>query len=143
MDSVDFRKWRKMLCYTQPEAGGKLGVDRSTIQNWERGFTPVPRTVELACAQLTRKWKQEPQFGPVSLVYGGEPIWPVHAGSASGVFVRCNLHPTNESAIQQGVRLSQTSDFKSPFIVDEAGEIIWSTPELLSQIQRAKRKRGK
>lgn len=143
MDSVDFLKWRKTLRYTQPEAGEKLGVDRSTIQNWERGFTRVPRIVELACQQITRKWKQCPEFGPVSLVYADEPIWAMPHDSTRGLFVQCELYPNNEVAIRQGLRLSGRTDFVSPFIIDQEGEIIWTTPDLLTRIRRARRAKRK
>src|SRR6266852_880334 len=36
MDMWDFLKWRKTLRYTQAEAAEMLGVNRGTIQNWER-----------------------------------------------------------------------------------------------------------
>jgi transcriptional regulator with XRE-family HTH domain len=141
MEPAIFRKWRKALRYTQPEAGKKLGVDRSTIQNWERGFTRVPRMVELACPQLTRKWKQSREFGPVNLVYADEPIWIMSDDPARAFFVRCERYLNNEFAIRQSLRLSESPDFTSPFIVDDEGEIVWTTPGLLDQIRRAKRKR--
>jgi DNA-binding XRE family transcriptional regulator len=54
MDKWELLKWRRTLCYTQTEAGEKLGVNRGTIQNWERGNTRVPKSIELACRELTR-----------------------------------------------------------------------------------------
>src|SRR3954451_20093855 len=116
MKPESFRKWRKALRYTQPAAGKKFGVDRSTIQNWERGFTRVPRMAELACPQLTRKWKQSPEFGPVSLIYADEPIWSLSDDLTGPVFVHCERYPNNEFAIRQSLRLSKSPNFKSPFI---------------------------
>jgi transcriptional regulator with XRE-family HTH domain len=142
MDPANFLKWRKALQYTQPEAGEKLGVDRSTIQNWERGFTRVPRIVELACQQLTRRWKQRPEFGPVTLIYADEPIWTMRDDPTRGLFVQCELYPNNEVAIRQGLRLSESLNFTSPFIIDQEGEVIWTTPDLLPRMRKAKRKRG-
>jgi len=72
MDGWDFRKWRKTLRYSQAEAGGKLEVSTPTIQNWEKGVRPVPKVVELACVELTRRQKHQPEFGPVILVYVGD-----------------------------------------------------------------------
>src|SRR5258708_1983631 len=69
MDMWDFLKWRRTLGYTQEEAADKLGVHRGTIQHWERGITRVPQAVDLACEELTRRWKQQPEFGRVNLVY--------------------------------------------------------------------------
>ena len=141
MEPVNFRKWRKALRYTQPEAGKKLGVDRATIQNWERGRTRIPRMAELACQQLTRQWKQSPGSGPVSLVYADEPVWSKLDDTPQELFVQCELYPNNELAIRQSLRLSESPNFKSPFIIDDEGEIVWTTPGLLDQIRRAKRKR--
>ena len=75
MDSWDFLKWRKTLRYTQAEVAAKLGINRSTVQNWERGITPISKSAELASQELTREWKQRPEFGPVTLVYSDDPIW--------------------------------------------------------------------
>ena len=141
MEPAIFRKWRKALRYTQPEAGKRLGVNRATIQNWERGFTRVPRMAELACPQLTRKWKQSPEFGPVSLIYAEEPMWSMSDDPTRPFFVQCERYPNNEFAIRQSLRLSESPNFASPFIVDDQGEIVWATPGLLDQIRRAKRKR--
>src|SRR6266852_8189795 len=62
MDMWEFLKWRRTLRYTQAEAAEKLGVNRGTIQNWERGHTRIPKSTELACHELTRQWKQRPEF---------------------------------------------------------------------------------
>ena len=42
MDNWDFLKWRRTLRYKQTEAAKGLGVNRATIQNWERGVMRIP-----------------------------------------------------------------------------------------------------
>src|SRR5712692_2539060 len=74
MDMWDFLKWRRTLRYTQAEAAEKLGVNRGTIQNWERGVTRISKAADLACLELTRRWKQRPEFGAVSLIYAETPV---------------------------------------------------------------------
>jgi DNA-binding XRE family transcriptional regulator len=99
MDMWDFLRWRRTLGNTQEEAAGKLGVSRGTIQHWEKGVTRVPRAVDLACEELKRCWKQQPDFGPVTLVYadGAMPRQP--DGSSRSTLLRSELYSGNEAAI--------------------------------------------
>jgi DNA-binding XRE family transcriptional regulator len=136
MKPEDLLNWRKTLGYTQEEAGQKLGVDRSTIQNWERGVTRVPRIMELACRELTRRWKQRPEFGPVALVCADEPMRPKDDYPTRAVFVQCELYPNNEVAIRRTLRLEATGKFVNPLIIDQDGGIVWSTPDLLRECDR-------
>jgi transcriptional regulator with XRE-family HTH domain len=59
-DKFDLRSWRKGLGLTQAEAAAALGLDRSTILNYEAGkrrggggAVRIPRHVELACERLS------------------------------------------------------------------------------------------
>jgi transcriptional regulator with XRE-family HTH domain len=136
MKTEDFLNWRKTLRYTQEEAGGKLGVDRSTIQNWERGITRLPRIAELACQELMRRWKQRPEFGPVTLVYADEPMRPRPDYPTRAIFVHSELYPNNEVAIRRTLRLRETAAVANPFIIEQDGGIVWSTPDLLLECDR-------
>jgi DNA-binding XRE family transcriptional regulator len=136
MKPEDFLHWRKTLRYTQEETGEKLGVDRTTIQNWERGVARLPRIAELACRELMRRWKQRPEFGPVTLVYADEPMRPKADYPTRAIFVQCELYPNNEVAIQRTLRLSATADLANPIIIEQDGGIVWSTPDLLRECDR-------
>jgi transcriptional regulator with XRE-family HTH domain len=125
---------------TQIEAGSKLGVDRSTIQNWERGFTPVPESVALACQVLTRNWKQRPDFGPVTLVYSNEQIWPEPDHPTRTIFLQCHLCANNEVAIRQSLQLRKSPRFHNPLVIEIGGGIIWSTAELLRECDKRRRR---
>ncbi len=72
MDQWDFKKWRKKLGVNQVAAGD--GLSRGAVQDWESEIRPVPRAVELACQELLRRWKQRPEFGPVTLLYAEGPV---------------------------------------------------------------------
>ena len=74
MDQWDFKKWRKKLGINQVAAGEMLGLSRGAVQYWKSDIRPVPRAVELACQELLRRWKQRPEFGPVTLLYANAPI---------------------------------------------------------------------
>lgn len=136
MDMWDFLKWRRTLRYTQVKAAGKLGVNRGTIQNWERGVTRISKAAELACQEITREWKQHPEFGPVTLVYADDPTWrqpddPFHTAS-----LQSERYPDNEGALQRALRLSETSNFCNPIIIEQDGGIVWTTLELLRECNR-------
>jgi len=136
MDKWDFLKWRKTLRYTQAQAGEQLGVNRGTIQNWERGITRISRSAELACEELTRRWKQRPEFGPVTLVYADSPIWQQAEGPYNVPVLQCERHPSNDAAIEQASRLKGSPHFINPLIVEEGGGVVWMGPELLRECDR-------
>lgn len=134
----DLKKWRKKLRYTQCEAAMMLGVSRGTIQHWESERNPIPLAVELACIELTRCWKRRPEFGPVTLVYADSPL----VQEAEGPYflaVQCQHCGNNASAIIQASQLRGSPQFNNPFILDNDGEIIWSSLEILEECQRQKR----
>jgi DNA-binding XRE family transcriptional regulator len=130
MDHWEFLKWRRTLGYTQDEAGEKLGVSRGTIQHWERDVTRIPQAMEMACQELTRRWKQRPDFGPVSLVYADG------RASSPTSFLHCELHSNNDAAIQQALRLSETPNFVNPHIMEDGAGVIWTTAELVGECAR-------
>jgi len=133
MDQWDFKKWRKKLGINQVAAGEMLGLSRGAIQYWESEIRPVPRAVDLACQELSRRWKQRPEFGPVTLLYAEGPISQVDSSPCSDLTLRCEPHPDNESALSRVVRLSETVNLFMPFVVADDGTVIWSGPELLHE----------
>jgi len=136
MDLWDFKKWRRKLRYSQFDAAEELGLTRAAIQNWERETVPISEVVELACEELTLRWKQRPEFGPVTLIYADEKVWPGPDQSARRLFVQCELYANNEAALQRACWLKKTRNFISPFIAAEDGEIVWAAPELLRECDR-------
>lgn len=132
MDRWGFLRWRRTLGYTQEEAGAKLGVTRGTIQHWERGATRVPLAIELACLELTRRWKQRPGFGPVNLVYADSRV------SSRMSFLHCELYSHNDAAFEQALPLSATPNFINPFIMEDGGDVVWTAAELLRECERRK-----
>ena len=136
MDLWDFKKWRRKLKYSQFEAAEELGLSRAAVQNWESETVPISEVVELACEELTLRWKQRPEFGPVTLTYADEQVWPGPDQSARRLFVQCELYANNEAALQRACWLKKTRNFISPFIAAEDGEIVWAAPELLQECNR-------
>ena len=140
MDPWDFKKWRKKLKYSQFEAAKKLGVRRAAVQHWESERVPISKVVELACEELTRRWKQRPAFGPVTLLYANEPVWPGrHHHPTRRLFVQCELYADNEAALRRACSLQKSQNLINPlFIVAQDGEIVWASPELLNECGRRK-----
>src|SRR4030088_3236240 len=137
MDQWDFKKWRKKLGINQVTAGEMLGLSRGAVQYWESEIRPVPLAVELACQELQRLWKQQPEFGPVTLLYASyldDPISLETSASVGSVHVRSERHPNNESALRSAVRPRETMTLFVAFVVDDNGDVIWSGPELLREI---------
>lgn len=131
MDAWDFKKWRKALRYTQVQAAEQLGLSRGTIQNWENEHTPIPRMAELACVELTRRWRQCPEFGPVTLVYADSPMVQQADGSYRVPAMQYQRYANNEAALDQARLLKRCPSFVRPLIMDDEGDIVWSGAELL------------
>ena len=128
MDKLQLLRWRRTLSYTQDEAAEKLGVTRGTIVNWEGGITRIPLAVELACLELTRRWKQRPDFGPESLVYA------VEKASSRTLPLQCALFSNNEAAIKEAIKLLE--NVIPPLIIEDGGGVVWSACELLRECER-------
>jgi DNA-binding XRE family transcriptional regulator len=141
MDLWDLKKWRRKLGYTQSVAGEKLGLSRGAIQYWEGEIRPVPLAVKLACQELQRLWKQRPEYGPVTLLYANdadEPISLETLASVGSILVRSDRHPNNESALRGAVRPREIMSLFIAFVVDDDGNVIWSGPELVREIDTRK-----
>lgn len=130
MGRWEFLRWRRTLRYAQLETAEKLGVSRSTIRNWEYGLTPIPLVVELACLELTRRWKQRPEFGPVSLVF------TEGLGSSRTTRLQCALFSNNDAAIKEAIKLLES--VMLPMIMEDGGGVVWTASELLSECQKRK-----
>jgi transcriptional regulator with XRE-family HTH domain len=133
MDALELKKWRKALGLSQSQAAEKLGVQRSTFQNWEHERVPIPQTTELACETVTKQWNQRSEFGPVILVYADRHIWPGPEGKHETRMVQCEFYNNNETALTRVRLLASRSMLHNPAILDPDGGVLWSTPELLRE----------
>jgi transcriptional regulator with XRE-family HTH domain len=135
MNGLELKKWRKLLGHTQEQAANEFGVTRPTIQNWEYEITPVPVAVDLASRQLLRRWKQRPEFGPVTLVYASAPLWlTLNADQLPTLF--CRQYPDNDAALLRVFELRNSPNFFNPLILDETNLVIWSGPQLMEECER-------
>ena len=136
MNGLELKEWRKLLGYTQERAAHEFEVTRATIQNWEYAITAVPVAVDLATRQLLRRWKQRPEFGPVTLVYASVPLWPIPNGVDQLPTLFCRRYSDNKAAFLRVFELRTSSIFFSPMIVDESNFVIWSGPQLTEECDK-------
>jgi transcriptional regulator with XRE-family HTH domain len=142
LDSWDLKKWRKKHGFNQFEAAERLGINRGGFQNWEREVRPISRAVELACEEITRLSRQQPDFGPVILVCADGPIFQQSEERRCVALLRCDRHPNNEAAIEEAVRLKLDRLLVYAFILSEDGSVIWESAELVDECSRIRANRG-
>jgi transcriptional regulator with XRE-family HTH domain len=133
MNGLELKKWRELRGYTQERAANEFEVTRATIQNWEYGITAVPVAVELASRLLLRRWKQRPEFGPVTLVYASVPLWATPNGADRLPTLFCRRYSDNNAAFLRVFELRDSSNFFNPLILDETNIVIWSGPQLMEE----------
>ena len=80
-----------------------------------------------------RRWKQRPEFGPVTLLYADDPIWQEVSPPCGVRLLQCERHLNNESAMKRAVLLMKAMVLVAPLIVEDDGNVIWSGQELLRE----------
>jgi hypothetical protein len=132
MNSVEFRKWRESFGLTQTEIAKRLGVSRSTIQNWESDATALPSTINEACAVWEDRLKKETaDIGPVTLCYADGPMWVSAYGSNRRLAsLQLEPYPTNAAALARVRMKWGQPDFQGPFITEKSGTFVWNQVEL-------------
>ena len=129
MRPTQLKDYRKRLGLTQEEAGRSFGVSRVTIQNWERGTTPVPVSVDRLAELRERSWWQrQAQHGPVVLTYHTGP--PDIVTAANTPNEPCE---TNEVAIRRACELRKlhpSHQLRFLSVTDMSGRNIWVGDEI-------------
>lgn len=136
MRGSELREWRKILGYTQKQAGKVLGVTRATIQNWEYESSSIPVAVQLACSVLMRRWKQRPEFGPVTVAYTGVPLSLAAQVQAQGETLTCERYSSNRDAFSRLMDLNKSIAIFNPIILDDAGCAVWSGEALMKECEK-------
>lgn len=132
MTGADFLAWRERTGLTQEKAAARLGVTRTTIQNWESGQTGVPPVIATGCQVWERRLKQEtPALGPVTLIYTSSPMYVNPYGPRGPVpAMRQESLPNNAAALGRVLALWGGRGFHSPLVLDETEDILWNALEL-------------
>ena len=132
----ELKRWRKIVGYTQQQAGAELDVTRATIQNWERESTAIPMAVELAIRFLVRCWKQRPEFGPVALAYVSTCLEFATPSSHDMATMICQRFSNNQDVFRHLADRMDVVGAVKPIILDEEGVVIWSGSELMKECAR-------
>jgi hypothetical protein len=132
VDAKEFGAWRRRVRLTQEGVAGRLGVSRTTVQNWESGASPISGVVEMSCRVWEHRLRQEdPRLGPVTLVYADGPMFVDPYRPRRIAMMRQEPYPTNSAALGRVLELWGRDDFHNPFILDETGDAVWNSTELL------------
>jgi len=131
MNATEFRTWRERVGLTQQQVADRMGVSRTTIQNWESG-TPIPRTVEMSCEIWERRLKQEsPATGPVTLIYSDGPMFvdPYRPGRRPAMMQQ-EPYPTNAAVLARVQQLDGQAGVYNPFVIEADHDSLWNAVEL-------------
>jgi hypothetical protein len=132
MNASEFRKWRESFGLTQLDVSKRIGVSRSTIQNWESDTTALPSMIDDVCAIWTDRLKKEQaDLGPVTLCYADGPLW-VDAFRPRNrlATLQTESYATNSAAIARVRKIFGRDDVHGPFIMEKTGSALWNQVEL-------------
>jgi DNA-binding XRE family transcriptional regulator len=131
MQAAEFRNWRERLGQTQQQIADRLGVSRTTIQNWE-GSTPIPQSVEMSCKIWEHRIRQEdPGLGPLTLICSDGPMFVDPYGPRRRpAMMQQEPHPTNAAVLARVQQLAATTAFHNPFVIMADTSPLWNAPEL-------------
>lgn len=132
MNAKEFKRWREGVGVTQQQIAERMGVSRTTIQNWEGAATPIPQAVEMSCKIWEARLKQEnPDLGPVTLVYSDGPMFVDPYGPRRRpAMMQQEPYPTNTAALARVQQLWNRADFHNPFIIEQSRTPLWNVVEL-------------
>jgi hypothetical protein len=132
MQADEFGSWRQRVGLTQDKAAEKLGVTRTTIQNWETGIRPIPQSVDASCDLWEHRLKQESaSLGPVTLIYSDGPMFVNPYGPRRRLaMMKQEAYPTNAAAIARVQQLWGRDDFHNAMIIELSGKPLWNVVEL-------------
>jgi DNA-binding XRE family transcriptional regulator len=136
MNALDFKNWREKLRLTQQQVADRLGVSRTTIQNWESD-TPIPQSVEMSCKVWGHRIKQEnPAIGPLTLVYSDGPMFiDPYGPRRRPAMMQQEPFPTNAAVLARVQQLAGGTNFYNPFVIEADHQPLWNAPELARVLQ--------
>ncbi|WP_316169053.1 MULTISPECIES: helix-turn-helix transcriptional regulator [unclassified Bradyrhizobium] len=131
MNAAEFKAWRQNLNLTQQEVAERVGVSRTTIQNWENN-TPIPQTVDISCKVWEHRIKQEdPGIGPLTLIYSDGPMFiDPYGPRRRPAMMQQEPYPTNAAVLARVQQLAGQPNFNNPFVLEADQSSLWNLPEL-------------
>ena len=111
-------------------------MTRATIQNWEYESSSITVAVQLACGVLLRRWKQRPEFGPVTVAYTSVPLSLAAQVQAQDETLTCERYSSNRDAFSRLMDLKNSTAIFNPIILDDAGCAVWSGEALMKECEK-------
>jgi hypothetical protein len=110
----------------------RFGVSRNTIQNYENEATPIPSSMEQACAVWEDQFKKErAELGPVTLCYSDGPMWvDAYRPRNRTPMLQQEPYPTNSAALARVKMIFHDENVHGPFIMERTGNPVWNNVEL-------------
>jgi hypothetical protein len=101
------------------------------VRNWESGFTPIYTALELLWEVWEPRFRQEdPEFGPLTLIYTDGPMFIDPQGPRPLVTMQREPFLTNAAALARACALWGSDRFNGPLILQPSGDILWNSVEL-------------
>lgn len=131
MNGSDFRRWRGSYGLSQQELADKMGVTRTTIQNWEA----QPGELSTIAANGVKIWdrrlrQEEPLRGPVTLIYTDGPMMLSSQGPQRVAMMQQEAHLSNAAVLCRVQMLAGHPRFFSPFVMEDQRYDLWNMMEL-------------
>jgi DNA-binding XRE family transcriptional regulator len=131
MNGNDFRRWRNSYGLSQQELGDRMGVTRTTIQNWEAQTGELSTMASICVKALDRRLRQEePLRGPVTLNYAVRPMMLSSEGSRQEPMLQNESYSSNAAALCRAQVLSGQSSLHFLFVVEGEDHDLWNMTEL-------------
>jgi len=138
MRPEDFKRWRVQLGATQASVAQLFRVNRATIQNWEAGRTRIPEAAESLWLRQAQRWRQRPEYGPVTLHYYAGP-----KNILTSTNSRIEPFPTNDAALRRARDLAKQTDLHFIGVIDDNDEPIWMGDQVRTEIQVMERRENR
>lgn len=131
MNGSDFRRWRTGFGLSQQELADKMGVTRTTIQNWEA----QPGELSTIAANGVKIWdrrlrQEEPLRGPVTLIYADGPMMLPSHGPQRVALMQQESHLSNAAVLCRVQMLASHPRFFNPFVIEGERHDLWNMMEL-------------
>jgi hypothetical protein len=116
MNGSDFRRWRTSYGLSQQELGDRMGVTRTTIQNWEAQVGELSTIAANGVKIWDRRLRQEePLRGPVTLIYADGPMMLSSQGPQRVAMMQQESHLSNAAVLCRVQLLASHSQPRSAF----------------------------
>ncbi len=131
MNGNDFRRWRTGFGISQQELADKMGVTRTTIQNWEAQAGELSTIAANAVKIWDRRLRQEePLRGPVTLIYADGPMMLPSHGPQRIAMMQQESHLSNAAVLCRVQVLASHPRFFNPFVIEGERHDLWNMMEL-------------